>query len=222
MIAVIPTRYYPPELDALLAVLEGDGIRTIVLESYDYDHAIYRMWNAGVEQAVNAGETTVAILNDDVTLLPGSLALMGHALWSDPRPFGWTFDSEYPTLAVVYPDHGADWTLPDSPKVQRTTGTWASGGMTGFCFVMRTDLLVPRFDESYHWWYGDDAFEQGVRDAGYGVGRVVGVPVRHNPDGSASRRWDELQPLIEQDRARWDASWQTRTSAYYARQERTE
>jgi len=219
VIAVIPTRYHPPELEALVTVLDADGIDHIVMESEDYDHRIYRMWNIGVEMAWDA--RTTVILNDDVTLLPGSLPLMERALWSNPAPAGWV-TPEWPTLAVVYPDVNAPWSLPDQPTVQRTTGTWGAGGMTGFCFMFRTDLLLPRFDESYHWWYGDDAFEQGVRDAGYGVGRVSGVPIRHTPDGSASQRWDELRPLIEQDRARWDASWELRTVDYFARQARAE
>jgi GT2 family glycosyltransferase len=217
MIAVIPTRYRPPELAELLSVLKGDGIEAIVLDSADFDHRIYAGWNRGVDMARAACAETVVILNDDVTLLPGSLSMMEQALWLDPIPAGW-IAPEWPTLAVVYPDVNAPWHLPMEPVVQRTTGTWGVGGMTGFCFIFRTDLLLPRFDESYHWWYGDDAFEQGVRDAGYGIGRVVGVPIRHIPDGSASKRWDELQPLIEEDRARWDAAWQARASAYYAGQ----
>jgi hypothetical protein len=207
--AIIPTRYHPPELDVLLDVLRGDGVQPIVLGSGLFDHQIYRMWNAGSD-ATSA--RTVAILNDDITLLPGSLPLMERILWSNPPPFGWVAP-EWPQLAVVYPDMTAEWSLPAEPMVQRTTGTWGGGGMTGFCFMFRTDLLLPRFDEGYHWWYGDDAFELGVRDAGYGVGRVVGVPVRHEPNGTASRHWDELQPLIEQDRARWDASWNARHAA---------
>jgi len=218
MIAVIPTRYRPPELEPLLAVLDGDGIRSVVLDSADYDHRIYRMWNAGRTFAKH-GET-VAILNDDIALLPGTLPLMERVLLSNPAPFGWVAP-EWPELAVVYPDINAEWVLPAEPTVQRTTGTWAGGGMTGYCFLFRSDLALPQFDEGYHWWYGDDAFEQGVRDAGYGVGRVVGVPIRHQPDGSASKRWDELQPLVEEDRARWDAWWQARFKAvtYRARNE---
>jgi hypothetical protein len=36
------------------------------------------------------------------------------------------------------------------------------------------------------------------------VARVVGVPIRHTPNGSAGRDWMRLAPLIEQDRARWE------------------
>jgi len=216
MIAVIPTRYRPPELDALLAVLDGDGIEVLLLDSADFDHRIYAGWNRGVRLARQMGADTIAILNDDITILSGTLPIMEHVLLSNPVPFGWVAPT-WPELAVVYPDINAEWVSPwgllPTPEVQRTTGTWAGGGMTGYCFLFRSDLALPQFDEGYHWWYGDDAFEQGVRDAGYGVGRVVGVPIRHQPDGSASKRWDELQPLVEEDRARWDAWWQARFKA---------
>jgi hypothetical protein len=33
----------------------------------------------------------------------------------------------------------------------------------------------------------------------------VGLPIVHEPGGSAGRDWDRLSPLVEADRARWDA-----------------
>ena len=209
--AVIPTRYRPPELAPLVEQLLADGVQPIVLESADYDHRIYRMWNAGVEKARIIGAGEVAILNDDVTLLPGSLPLMAQALRSDPF------------AAVVYPDVNAAWSLPATWSLEATRGTWGAGGMTGFCFMFRTALRQP-FDEAYHWWYGDDAFEDEVRRTGLRVCRVVGLPIRHVGNGSASKRWAELAPLIEQDRARWDAHtarW-AGVLAHYARDERAE
>ena len=49
--AVIPTRYHPPELSALLRVLIADGVEPIVLRSEAFEHRIYRMWNVGVMEA---------------------------------------------------------------------------------------------------------------------------------------------------------------------------
>jgi hypothetical protein len=37
--------------------------------------------------------------------------------------------------------------------------------MTGFCFMFRAADPLPAFDEEFHWWYGDDAWELGVRQA---------------------------------------------------------
>lgn len=190
--AVIPTRFAPPPLATLLDVLAADGVRTMLWQSEDFDHRIYAMWNAGTRWARGLGATEIAILNDDITIQPGTLPLLAKALRSEPD------------LAVVYPDVNGRLPMPTEITVQRTEGSWSRGGMTGFCFMFRAELPLPEFDEGYHWWYGDDAFEEGVRAAGYGVGRVVGVPIAHSPDGSAHRVWDELAPLIAQDRARWE------------------
>ncbi|MDD5305164.1 MAG: hypothetical protein PHS14_18855 [Elusimicrobia bacterium] len=189
--AVIPTRYRPPQLGNLLSVLLSDGIQPIVLESDDYGHAIYRMWNAGVEKARIVGARTIAVLNDDIEIKPGAVAFMAQVL-DDCRDIG-----------VVYPDVTADWEHPVYRGLERTQGSWGAGGMTGFCFLFRADLPIP-FDESFNWWYGDDAFEEAVRGAGLGVARVTGVPIRHIPGRSASQRSD-LGPLIEADRALWEA-----------------
>jgi len=190
--AVIPTRYRPPELAALLAVLAGDRVAVHVMDSDLFAHRIYAMWNAGALVARMAGADSIAILNDDVEILPGTLPVMAEALLSAPG------------VGVVYPDVNAAWALPPSIDLERTEGTWGAGGMTGFCFMLRADGPLPAFDEGYHWWYGDDAFEAGVRSAGLAVARVRGLPVRHAPNGSASRDWGRLGPLIEQDRARWE------------------
>jgi GT2 family glycosyltransferase len=190
--AVIPTRYNPPELAELLRVLLADGVEPIVLRSEVFDHRIYRMWNVGVAEARAKGAGYIAILNDDVALPPRAL----HALRATL--------AHNPDVGAVYPDVNAShWS---EGEIEHTTGTWGAGGMTGFAFMFRAADPLPAFDESYHWWYGDDAWERSVREAGYAVARVVGVPVRHVANGSAGRRWHELAPLIEQDRARWEAT----------------
>jgi len=187
--AVIPTRYHPPELDVLLSVLDGDGVSVRILESAEYKHRIYRMWNAG--KAMVHGADHIAVLNDDIAIKPGALRFMADVL------------DDYPDIGVVYPDVNADWDSPIFRGIERTTGTWGAGGMTGFAFMFRASLGIE-FDEAYSWWFGDDAFEEAVRDAGLGVARVTGVPIRHVPGRSAAKR-DDLGPLIEADRARWEA-----------------
>ena len=191
--AVIPTRFHPPELSELLRVLLADGVEPIVLRSEAFDHRIYRMWNVGVEEARAKGADYIAVLNDDVALPQGALLALSTALDANPD------------VGAVYPDMEAPGLTWLGPIVERTTGTWGAGGMTGFCFMFRAADPLPAFDEGYHWWYGDDAWEAGVRAAGYAVARVVGVPIRHAANGSAGRVWDTLAPLIEQDRARWEA-----------------
>ena len=190
--AVIPTRYNPPQLVTLLRVLIGDDVRPIVLRSEDWDHRIYAMWNAGVESARIMGADHIAILNDDVELPTGAMNALRAALDSNPD------------VGAVYPDERAVCLGVQAP-IERTEGTWGAGGMTGFAFMFRAADPLPAFDEGFRWWYGDDAWERDVRKAGFTVARVVGVPVHHTPNGSAGRDWSRLAPLIEQDRARWEA-----------------
>ena len=193
--AVIPTRFHPPQLAPLLTLLEADGVQTHVLESGDFGHRIYAMWNEGVKRAALGGADYVAVLNDDITILPGTLPLMAHALGTDPL------------VGVVYPDVRVPLdVLPTEPlTLESTKGSWGPGGMTGFCFMFRTPLFLPVFDESYRWWYGDDDFEERVRGAGRLVCRITGLPIRHTADGSASQVWAEIEPLTVADRNLWES-----------------
>jgi hypothetical protein len=191
--AVIPTRFHPPQLEPLVALLEADGVDVILLESESFGHRIYRGWNEGVKIAQEFGAEYVAILNDDITVLPGTLPLMADAL------------RLYISAGIVYPDVRVPLDrLPSKPyEVEHTEGTWGAGGMTGFCFMFHAGTVT--FDECYHWWYGDDDFEERMRASGKSVCRIIGLPIGHRADGSAGRVMDELGPLIVQDRALWES-----------------
>ena len=193
--AVIPTRFHPPQLAPLLELLAADHVVPFVMESEQFDHRIYKMWNTGARDAAMAGADFIAILNDDVTILPGTLPLMARALDADPA------------VGAVYPDVRTPFgSLPADPlQLESTTGTWGAGGMTGFCFMIRRPSSIPIFDEAYKWWYSDDDFEERVRGAGKLVCRIVGLPIVHSADGSAGRVMDELGPLIQADRALWES-----------------
>lgn len=187
--AVIPTLYHPPELAMLLTVLEHDECEVHLLESGTYEHKIYRMWNEGVSRSTG---DYIAVLNDDITILPGTLAMMAKVLEAKPQ------------IGVVYPDRWAplEAGLPEKLQIQLTEGSNRVGGMTGFCFMFRKDLGVP-FDERFHWWFGDDQFEHDVRVKGLTVGRVNGLPLYHQESTSANRKKDELGPLILADQRLW-------------------
>ena len=191
--AVIPTRYHPPDLARLLSVLWHDGICThLTVDSHKGEHRIFRMWNASCDAARQHGARYIAVLNDDIEIMPGTVPLLAQAFDRKAR------------LGVTYPDFYHRWgSLPRKLIVESTVGMWPwptpGPGFTAFCFVMRADLPV-RFDESYRWWYGDDQFEKDVRAAGYEVGLVRGVPLRHRLHHSSDKDLQTFGPLIEQDR----------------------
>jgi len=186
--AVIPTRYHPPQLAQLVGECNRDHVEAYVMESALFDHRIYRMWNAGTDMARAAGADAIAVLNDDIEIVPGTLSYLASLLVE--------------RVGVVYPDVQAPWGAITPFGLTPTQGTWGRGGMTGFCFVFRADLPLPRFDETFGLWYGDDAFEEGVRAAGYLVCRAEGVPIVHVPGGSTDPA--EWAPIIAADRTRWD------------------
>lgn len=191
IVAVIPTRYHPPKLAAILPILAADGVTVCLMESDDYDHGIYRMWNAGVEMARALGADHIAVLSDDIEILGGTLPALAAMLDASSA------------VGVVYPNTNAHWlSAPWPDDMEMTHGTWGSGGMAGFCFMFRASLSIP-FDEGYHWWFGDDQFEADVWAAGYAVARATNIPIHHEPNGSARRHWDELAPLIGQDSIRF-------------------
>jgi GT2 family glycosyltransferase len=194
--AVIPTRYHLPQLSILRLICAQEDVDLYVLESALFEHRIYRMWNAGVALARAAGAEAIAIVNDDVNLLPGSFAALAKCL-----------EDGAPDVAVVYPNDHRELAegLDADGRVQPTTGTWGAGGMTGFCFMFRADAELPTFDENYGWWYGDDVFEEGCRARGYTVGRALGVPIYHEAGTSAGRHWTELSAVVMSDRLRYEA-----------------
>ena len=190
--AVIPTLYRPPTLGPLLSVLAADGVEVILIDTTGREPAIYQWWNEGVREAQALGASHVAILNDDILVAPGTMAHMAAVLDANPD------------LGCVYPQGGAAH-VPESLAAQRTEGLWHSAaglGMVGWCFMIPADLGIP-FDERYRWWAGDDAFEESVRRAGRTVGCAVGLYVEHLESYSSPKRWDDLQPLVDADRAIW-------------------
>jgi hypothetical protein len=198
--AVIPTRYQSDPLLGLVSTLRLDGVQVVLVpDAFDRgpDWSIYRLWNTGCQIArdVYRARYTV-VLNDDVVLPPGAI----HALiapLTDPR-----VGVSCPDTSVPFDmDYQTDGTY---TEVRGTWGAQGHDGMTGFAFAIRSDLPI-RFDEGYQWWYGDDQFEHDVRVAGLSVIRVNGLPVWHLLAQSYMKAADDLQPMIERDRARWDA-----------------
>ena len=160
--AVIPTRLHPPELARLLGVLASDGICThLVVYAQDSEYCLHQMWNDACDAAGAHGATSIAVLKDDIAILPGTLPLLAGVLAGDPR------------LGVVHPDSAAaDWSLPTGlPLLDRDRL------ISDACFVLQAAAGV-RFDEPLHF---DQQFDRDLRAAGWEIGCAQGVPYRRAP-----------------------------------------
>lgn len=166
IVAIIPTRFSPPTLGPLLDVLKGDGIPTILLQSEDFGHELHVMWNTGVDRAVEMGATEVALLNDDIDILPGTLDMMAAAIRS------------HENASVVFPQRE-----PRVPKIPSTVAFSIEPiADVGHCFMIKAEqwgTVLPRFDEGYHLWHGDLIFFAAVRDLGRDVIMVRKLYVNH-------------------------------------------
>lgn len=178
--AFIPTRYHPPTLEPLIAQLEADGVYTIVFESEDWGHQLYRMWNEGVRRLKEAGCTDIAILNDDIVIAPGTLAVMAQALRMADD------------IALVGPEHN-DRHLPAIPSRVRPR---AEGHNFGYAFMFKGELPLPEFDETFHVYASDIIFERAIREMGYRTCRVEGLFIRHLRSFSV-KRWKAEDPIAE-------------------------
>ncbi len=218
---VIPTRYEPQRVDALVRLVAPEVERVIVLDNghepaltFDLPNVevvdtrgdgLYRQWNRGRQLA---GPVDVAILNDDIHILPGTLRLLAAALRSQDD------------IGCVYPDRHTRLKRGLPIRIDLTVDRDPVGSreMTGYCFMFRGELDLPPFDEGYAWWYGDTQFDEDVRLAGYGVAQVNGLPIEHVSDAEADgwQRRPELKVMAELDGQRWtelhaeirDGRWQ--------------
>lgn len=203
-VAVIPTRYEPQRVRRLVRGIRyeaeplvfDNGHEPPLTDAIDArGDGIYRMWNRGWEMARRRGpRVNVAVLNDDIVILPGTLRLLARALRQDDR------------IGCVYPD--ASVRSGRLPNDIRYTTEWDPAGgrsMTGFCFMFKGELDLPPFDEGMEWWYGDSEFDESVKLAGYGVARIDRVPITHVSDAEANdwARRPELKEAVERDGIRW-------------------
>lgn len=210
VMAVIPSRYEPARLRTMARPLVDEATVVVLDNGHDTPPVIpgvrvvdsrglgiYAMWNRGWASARHESFDAIALLNDDITILPGTLTRLAEILGADP------------TLGVVSPDkYAASWSLPERTELDVIRDPERERSLAGFAFVARLSMFpYPPFDEGYMWWFGDDAFDRKVRQAGYGVARVIGLPIEHESDSEANgwARRPELRKFVQQDLARWAA-----------------
>lgn len=134
---------------------------------------IYDMWGEGYKVAKAVGARYVGIFNNDLTLAPNTIDSLKDALAYNAHAW------------ISYPDYDAPGNAPIGHRV--TTGTYRHGGMSGFCFMLKTEPIdwEPLVDPQFKWWGGDDDIAFEVEKRGGQQVRVLGLPVTHLMEGTA-------------------------------------
>lgn len=175
-------------LDNRLVVIDAAGMR------------IYAMWNLGARLAwafVGGPDLThdVAFLNNDIRFGRGTLATLSHVLRQEE-------------LGVVCPDYQRALDRPGIPSTERVSGTYRHGGIAGWCFMVRGEVMAEfgGVDESFEWWAGDDDLIFSIEKAGWPVAIVRGLPLEH--DGEATvRHHPTFHAAKKRDLERCLAKW---------------
>lgn len=201
------------ELDRILVLDNGSAAETVEMlegvmeEEERVDRvvlpasSIYELWNAGADYAdeIRSAEALervdLLVANNDVLLQHGAVAELSGALRSRRD------------LWAVYPDDRAPWPegLTRKGNVRLGQGVARTGGLYGPCFMVALDRIPWRplvSDTSYEWWFGDDHLAQQIEREGGKHGRVIGLPVLHENEGTA-RHHPETQRMRARDRRRW-------------------
>lgn len=139
---------------------------------------IYDMWSEGYKRAREEQANFVAILNNDLLLAPNTISILRTGLIVNKKAW------------ISYPDYN-NLTFMNPISYKITKGTYRHGGMSGFCFMLKTESIdwEPLVDSQFKWWGGDDdiAFEVEKRE-GQQI-RILGLPVTHLMEGTA-RHYD--------------------------------
>lgn len=158
---------------------------------------IYEMWNKGFEYSKMNGSDAVLFLNNDIQMAEDTIWYMTQVLKTRPQ------------TSLVYPDY----TKSLSEEIQTfgikaTRGTYRHGGMSGFCFMLRTAAVTwsPLVDERFKTWYGDDDIAFNVQKHGGEQIRITGLPVDHIGQATCNQ-FPEVFAEVPSDKIYFESKW---------------
>ena len=151
---------------------------TISIEDFGSPN-IQRWWKSGIEEARSRGATSVAVVNDDISITPETLPALEQALLSTGAAIASPSRPEYRTGLHKRP------LIPYEPRL------WGS------LWVLRLDSGL-RPDPGYVWWYGDNDLDiRARRDHGGVV--LVDVQYQHLHPGEGTAASEELRAQTDID-----------------------
>jgi len=159
---------------------------TVTIEDFGPPN-IQRWWNAGIEEARLRGATSVAVVNDDISMNPGTLAALERALLTTGAAIASPSRPEFRTGLHKRP------LVPYEPRL------WGS------LWVLRLNSGL-RPDPGYVWWYGDNDLDiRARRDHGGVV--LVDVEYQHLHPGEGTAASKELRAQTDVDARRFETQY---------------
>jgi len=169
-----------------LGVLHAREAGTI--DAYRTDATIYDSWNEAMD--VCAGP--LAVLNDDIELPPGSIAEALRHL--------------SPVTPIVGLNYDPESMVAREADVRVVSGTFKSGGVGGFAFVV-DPVYAPRVHPGFRWWYGDDDLMRRVAESGRRLVIAQGAPVAHPEPSTSGNQMPWLGDAVRADRLLFESLW---------------
>lgn len=173
--------------------LTNEGLSSHFTPISTTEWTIYEMWDWGFDRSYHSDSDNVLFLNNDVKLHPATITALNNALNSSDD------------IWIAYPDYNASSPYGQFCNYRCTKGTYRHGGMSGFCFMLKTKKVdwSPLVDPQFIWWGGDDDIAFNVEARGGRQVRVVGLPIEHMNEGTArhhdlgAQKAADLKAVIE-------------------------
>jgi hypothetical protein len=169
-------------LENVIVVATRPGVETtpgvVIIEDFGSPN-IQRWWNRGIEEAKTRGASAVAVVNDDIRLVPSTLETLKKRMWETGATIA--SPSRPPTKDRLY----------RRPLVPYEPRIW------GCLWVLNVSSGL-RPDERYVWWYGDSDLDIRARRDHSGVVNVD-VGYEHMYPGQGTAKSTELQAQSDVD-----------------------
>ena len=162
---------------------------------------IHRMWNMGMEIALERGSAcNITFLNNDLILGDDFLKNLATALRAGHR------------LMAISPNYDGR-VIPCTTIYDRICANQydGKGGVPGFAFMVKGEWFAEgyRFPEECMWWFGDNDILNSMLKNGYFWGITPNVTVDHIGGGGQTGDWDAYMasPVFKTDAAAFYAKW---------------
>lgn len=176
----------------------SDRVRVVHWQGWNF----YKMWNEALDRAMDYD--ACILLNNDVTLSEHCITKLGSALL-------WEKDA-----GIVAPFYDGGCCPKDEGHHVRVHGTYRNCGWWGAAFAVCPQRLhdygVPRIDERFRWWGGDDDFAEQIKLSGLAEMLITGTHFVHLGGGTQTgNTLDWVQEAQQEDKAlykhKYGAAW---------------